>query len=63
MDDMQSEHLERYMQALENAAEAIEAARRLRPHAGLDHAMERLRWMMLDAGRELISAPPSPPPS
>ena len=55
---MQAEQVQRYLQALEDAADAIETARRLRPHAGLDHAMERLRWLMLDAGRELM-APPS----
>jgi len=53
----QTEPVQRYLQALEEAAQAIETARRLRPHAGLDHAMERLRWLMLDAGRELMVAP------
>ena len=45
--------LERYVDALQQAATAIECARKLRPNHGLDHAIDRLRAMLYDAAVEL----------
>jgi hypothetical protein len=42
-----------YLSALDNAAHAIEQARRIRPDPGLDHAIDRLRMLLQDASREL----------
>lgn len=50
------ERLHRYLEALDQAGTAIETARRLRPQPGLDHAIERLRWLLLDGSRELLQA-------
>ncbi|UXI66584.1 hypothetical protein [Tahibacter amnicola] len=42
-----------YLGALENAAEAIDQARRIRPDIGLDHAMSQLRAMVARGGMEM----------
>ena len=47
------EQLHCYLSALDNAAHAIELARRIRPDPGLDHAIARLRNLLLDGSREL----------
>lgn len=47
------EELHCYLSALDNAAHAIEQARRLRPDPGLDHAIDRLRTLLLDGYRVL----------
>jgi hypothetical protein len=49
------ERLYSYLSALEAAAHAIEQARRIRPDPGLDHAIDRLRFMLLEGARELAS--------
>jgi hypothetical protein len=43
------------LSALEGAAHAIEQARRIRPDPGLDHAIDRLRFMLFEGARELAS--------
>lgn len=48
-----TEELHCYLSALDNAAHAIEQARRLRPDPGLDHAIDRLRTLLLDGYRVL----------
>ncbi len=50
---MVTESVHCYLSALDSAAHAIEQARRIRPDPGLDHAIERLRMLLLDASREL----------
>lgn len=45
-----------YLQALEQAAEAIQTARRLRTDSGLDHALDRLRMLLIEAHQQLIEA-------
>ena len=50
---MATENFHSYLSALDNAAHAIELARRIRPDPGLDHAIDRLRVLLLDASREL----------
>ena len=42
-----------YLSALDSAAHAIEQARRIRPDPGLDHAIARLRTLLLDGYRVL----------
>jgi hypothetical protein len=49
------ELLHTYLSALEGAAHAIEQARRIRPDPGLDHAIDRLRFMLFEGARELAS--------
>lgn len=56
-----TERLMRYMEALDRAQSALDEARRLYPDMGLDHAMDRLRNMMSQAGMRL-GAIESPPP-
>ncbi|MBL8246218.1 MAG: hypothetical protein JNL89_18620, partial [Rhodanobacteraceae bacterium] len=50
---MATETFHCYLSALDNAAHAIEQARRIRPDPGLDHAIDRLRMLLQDASREL----------
>ncbi len=51
--DMADEKLHFYLSALDNAAHAIEQARQIRPDPGLDHAIGRLRMLLIDGSREL----------
>ncbi|MBK9657881.1 MAG: hypothetical protein IPO66_21680 [Rhodanobacteraceae bacterium] len=48
-----TEQLHFYLSALDSAAHAIEQARRVRPDPGLDHAIDRLRSLLLDGYRVL----------
>jgi len=48
-----TEQLHVYLSALDSAAHAIEQARRIRPDPGLDHAIDRLRSLLLDGYRVL----------
>ena len=48
-DTMATETFHCYLSALDNAAHAIEQARRIRPDPGLDHAIDRLRMLLQDA--------------
>lgn len=50
---MASETIHCYLSALDSAAHAIEQARRIRPDPGLDHALDRLRALLLATAREL----------
>lgn len=47
------EQMHYYLSALDNAAHAIEQARRIRPDASLDHAFDRLQALMLDGHQAL----------
>ncbi|HWS26950.1 MAG TPA: hypothetical protein VN259_10320 [Xanthomonadales bacterium] len=47
------EQLHVYLSALDGAAHAIEQARCIRPDPGLDHAIVRLRTLLLDGYRAL----------
>lgn len=49
---MPSETMHSYLSALDEAARAIDLARRLRPDPGLDHAIDRLRAMLMQTLRE-----------
>lgn len=50
---MADEQLHFYLSALDNAAHAIEQARRIKPDPGLDHAIDRLRCLLVDGSRQL----------
>lgn len=56
-----TERLMRYLEALDQARLALDEARRLYPDMGLDHAMDRLRSMMSQAGMRLGALEPPPP--
>jgi hypothetical protein len=43
-----------YLEALEQAAEAIDRARRIHPDPGLDHAAERLRLQSRQYAQRLL---------
>jgi hypothetical protein len=50
------ERLQRYLEALETARQALEEARRLYPDLGIDHALERLRCMISQGAMQLSQA-------
>lgn len=50
------EHLHFYLSALDSAAHAIGQARRIKPDPGLDHALERLRRLLVEGSLELQQA-------
>lgn len=52
----ETEQLHFYLSALESAAHAISQARKIRPDPGLDHALERLRRLLVEGGFELQQA-------
>ncbi len=52
-DETRIARLQQYLGALEQAAQAIEQARSLQPHHGLDHAIDRLRALLYDGAVEL----------
>jgi hypothetical protein len=51
-----------YLAALEEAAGAIDRARRLFPDPGLDHAFERLRLQSAQYAQRLMMLEPEPGP-
>lgn len=50
---MDSKDLQTYLEALNSAMESIDRARQLMPDPGLDHAIDRLRFLLLQAVRLL----------
>jgi DNA transposition AAA+ family ATPase len=55
------DRLMRYLEALDRARLALDEARKLYPDLGLDHALDRLRSMMSQAGVRLnaLDTPPA----
>ncbi len=52
---MDSKDLQTYLDALNSAMESIDRARKLMPDPGLDHAIDRLRFLLLQGVRMLPS--------
>jgi phosphatidylserine/phosphatidylglycerophosphate/cardiolipin synthase-like enzyme len=50
---LNSKDLQSYLEALNSAMESIDLARRLIPDPGLDHAIDRLRFLLLQGARLL----------